>query len=73
MVGGFFATNVGATRPLGIDGWRFAFHLMATVSIVTAALVLNMASDPRHNSKVSYRTVLGHLKVVKINREPWSL
>ena len=36
MLGGLFATNVGSTGP---DGWRFAFHLMALVSIVTGILV----------------------------------
>ena len=39
MVGGFFATNIGSTRLWGIDGWRFAFQLLAAVSVVTSALV----------------------------------
>lgn len=30
MVGAFYATNVGSTQPLGVDGWRFAFHLVST-------------------------------------------
>lgn len=47
MIGGFFATNVGATRPLGIEGWRFAFHLMAAVAFATVYLVLRWAVDPR--------------------------
>ena len=28
MAGAFYATNVGATRPFGIEGWRFAFLLV---------------------------------------------
>ncbi|KAL3153038.1 hypothetical protein ABBQ38_012062 [Trebouxia sp. C0009 RCD-2024] len=47
MVGGFFATNIGSTMPFGMDGWRFAFHLMAMVSLVTSGLVFYMATDPR--------------------------
>lgn len=47
LVGGFFATNVGATQPLGLEGWRFSFHLMAAISVVTAFLIHYLASDPR--------------------------
>ena len=28
MAGAFYATNVGATTLFGIEGWRFAFHLV---------------------------------------------
>lgn len=28
MAGAFYATNVGATRPFGMEGWRFAFLLV---------------------------------------------
>lgn len=52
MVGGFFATNIGSTMPFGMEGWRFAFHLMAAVSLVTSALVFYMATDPRPTAKV---------------------
>ena len=47
MVGGFFGTNVGHFQPLGMDGWRLAFHLVAAISLVTAALVFYYAADPR--------------------------
>ncbi len=36
MLGGFFATNIGSRSP---NGWRYAFHLMALISIVTGLLV----------------------------------
>ncbi|KAI7836114.1 hypothetical protein COHA_009993 [Chlorella ohadii] len=48
MAGAFYATNVGATRPMGMEGWRFAFLLVAVISVVTAALVYRYAVDPRH-------------------------
>ncbi|PRW33724.1 MFS general substrate transporter [Chlorella sorokiniana] len=48
MAGAFYATNVGATRPFGMEGWRFAFLLVAVISVVTAALVYRYAVDPRH-------------------------
>ena len=51
-MGGFFATNIGSTMPFGMDGWRFAFHLMAAVSLVTSALVFYVATDPRPTAKV---------------------
>lgn len=47
LVGGFFATNVGHFRPLGIDGWRFAFYFVAIISIIVSCLVLRFAADPR--------------------------
>jgi hypothetical protein len=47
MLGGFFATNVGSTRPLGMEGWRFSFHLMAALALVTVYLLLRWAVDPR--------------------------
>jgi hypothetical protein len=35
MVGGFYATNIGATQPFGVEGWRFAFHLVRRRSTAT--------------------------------------
>ena len=58
MVGGFFATNIGSTMPFGMEGWRFAFHLMAAVSIVTSALVFYVATDPRPTAKVHVPSAL---------------
>jgi MFS family permease len=34
MLGGVFATNMGGLRPLGIDGWRAAFHCIAMLSLI---------------------------------------
>ncbi|KAK9866373.1 hypothetical protein WJX84_011358 [Apatococcus fuscideae] len=53
LVGGFFATNVGATQPLGLEGWRFSFHLMAAISVVTAFLIHYLASDPRPRASLA--------------------
>ena len=52
MIGGFFATNIGSMQPFGIEGWRFAFHLMAAVSLITSALVYYLATEPRPTAKV---------------------
>lgn len=59
MIGGFFATNIGSMQPFGIEGWRFAFHLMAAVSLVTSALVFYIATEPRPTAKVSAHTLPG--------------
>lgn len=53
MAGGFFATNIGGTVVLGIEGWRCAFHFVALVSVSTSLLVMWLAVDPR--SKVTVR------------------
>ena len=57
MVGGFFATNIGSTMPFGMDGWRFAFHLMAAVSLLTSGLVYYIATDPRPSAKVGHASL----------------
>ena len=46
-MGGFFATSVGDSHILGVEGWRFAFFLVASISVCTGILTLFMASDPR--------------------------
>ena len=47
LAGGFFATSVGGLRPLGLEGWRFAFHVVAGISIGAGLVVLAIARDPR--------------------------
>lgn len=42
------ATNIGATRVWGIAGWRFAFQLLAAVSVLTSALVWRYARNDLH-------------------------
>lgn len=48
MVGAFFATNAGSSTFYGVEGWRFAFFLVAAISLGTGFLVLHLARDPRH-------------------------
>jgi MFS family permease len=48
MAGAFYATNVGGTQLLGMEGWRFAFHAVAAVSLATSLFVYKLAVDPRH-------------------------
>ncbi|WIA08614.1 hypothetical protein OEZ85_008043 [Tetradesmus obliquus] len=40
MLGGVFATNMGGLRPLGMDGWRAAFHCIALLSLIVGGLAL---------------------------------
>ncbi|CAL8463252.1 g2786 [Coccomyxa elongata] len=47
MAGGFFATSIGSQRPYGVEGWRFAFFVIAGISVMTGFLTLFMAADPR--------------------------
>lgn len=49
MAGAFYATNVGATRPMGLEGWRFAFLLVsaAVASGTLHALVVWHDCVPR--------------------------
>jgi predicted MFS family arabinose efflux permease len=52
MLGGFFATNVGAAQMFGLEGWRCAFHAVALVSVSTSLLVMWLAVDPRRRAAV---------------------
>lgn len=53
MAGALFATNVSGFMPLGIPGWRFAFHCVAGLSLATAFLVLRCTNDPRDSTTKS--------------------
>ncbi len=59
MAGGFFATSIGSQKPFGVDGWRFAFFVIAGISVCTGFLTAFMASDPR---KVHTSAILGRKK-----------
>ncbi|GAB4813864.1 hypothetical protein N2152v2_000910 [Parachlorella kessleri] len=72
MVGAFYATNVGSQTPFGIEGWRFAFHLIAAISLVTSFLVYKYAVDPRHlahHPSVHGGSPGGHHHVVVAGKE----
>mmetsp|Transcript_16591 Transcript_16591/g.43015 ORF Transcript_16591/g.43015 Transcript_16591/m.43015 type:complete len:537 (+) Transcript_16591:330-1940(+) len=47
MLAGVFATNIGGRTPFGIEGWRFAYYCTAMISILTGAMVMLYAVDPR--------------------------
>lgn len=47
MAGAFFATNISHYSPYGMEGWRFAFHVVAALSVFLALLLRMFARDPR--------------------------
>ncbi|BDA49896.1 probable quinolone resistance protein NorA at N-terminal half [Coccomyxa sp. Obi] len=49
MAGGFFATSISGKRPGGIEGWRFAFYVVAALAAVAAVINLLLGHDPRPN------------------------
>ena len=57
LLGALFATNVGHLRPLGIEGWRFAFATVAAASWAIGACTLWFAVDPRFGREARYRLV----------------
>ncbi|KAL4423578.1 hypothetical protein ABPG77_004618 [Micractinium sp. CCAP 211/92] len=48
MLGALFATNMGHTHPLGVEGWRVAFIAVGAVSLLIGLLNLLFAVDPRY-------------------------
>lgn len=50
MLGALYATNVGALRPLGMDGWRFVFYSVASISILVGLLNARYVFDPSYHA-----------------------
>lgn len=55
LVGALYATNIGHLRPLGVEGWRFAFGTVALASWAIGALALALGVDPRVAKDPKYR------------------
>ncbi|XP_037441133.1 uncharacterized protein LOC119309202 [Triticum dicoccoides] len=53
IIGGFSALLLAPTTIFGIEGWRFAFHLVAAISVVVGALVWFFAVDPNFRTDVA--------------------
>ena len=51
MLGALYATNVGAYKPLGIDGWRFVFVSVSFLSAVVGVLNHVYVVDDAHLEK----------------------
>ena len=47
MAGALYATNLGGHRPLGLEGWRFAFLSLAAVSAAAGVANLLLTEDPQ--------------------------
>merc|ERR1719215_399300 len=45
------ATPIARTQILGIDGWRCAFVLVGSLSLVVCALLLFCFADPKQTTK----------------------
>lgn len=48
MLGALYATNMGAYKPLGIEGWRFAFVTVAVLSGIAGLLNAAYVVDPTY-------------------------
>lgn len=55
LIGAVFATNVGGVRPLGVEGWSFAFGSVALASWAIGAATLALGVDPRYSQDTRYR------------------
>lgn len=54
MLGALFSTNMGHLQPLGIEGWRFAFLVVALLSVGVGVLNLVGSVDPRYRADPRY-------------------
>lgn len=57
LVGALFATNVGHLSILGLEGWRFAFCVVALASWIIAAVTWFFGVDPRYSKDPRYRLI----------------
>ena len=51
--------SAASTHPLGMEGWRFAFLMVALVSLCIGGLTLAFAKDPRSPSSASVEAAHG--------------
>eukprot|EP00300_Choanocystis_sp_HF-7_P012360 c17859_g1_i1.p1 GENE.c17859_g1_i1~~c17859_g1_i1.p1 ORF type:complete len:518 (-),score=88.03 c17859_g1_i1:103-1656(-) len=51
MFGSIFATSVSQLTILGTKGWRFAFYLLAAVTLLLGVFVWNITFDPKRGGK----------------------
>lgn len=50
IIGGFAALLLAPTTIFGVAGWRFAFHLVAAISVAVGVLVWFFAVDPNFST-----------------------
>jgi MFS family permease len=55
MLGALAAANLGGHRPLGVEGWRWAFWAVALASALVGVLNLIGSVDPRLRAEPRYR------------------
>ena len=55
LVGALFATNIGHLRPLGVEGWRFAFLIVALSSWIIGVFTWIFGIDPRYSTDPRYK------------------
>lgn len=55
LLGALFATNIGHLRVLGMDGWRFAFLIVALSSWIIGGVTWVLGIDPRYSTDPRYR------------------
>ncbi|KAL4445751.1 hypothetical protein ABPG77_008950 [Micractinium sp. CCAP 211/92] len=79
LLGSLLGTNLGHLRPFGMEGWRFAFVLVALASWLIGALTLCFARDPRAQqselgspaSQLSSSTLSSKSGAAGRSREEW--
>lgn len=57
MIGALYATNMGAHRPFGMEGWRFVFFSVSLVSAVTGILNHVYVKDETFEERTRCRDV----------------
>jgi len=61
FLGGLFATGISHDIILGIEGWRFAFYTVATLSLLAGALVWFLAIEPKRGGMDPYHEKISSL------------
>ncbi|OMO56058.1 Major facilitator superfamily [Corchorus capsularis] len=56
ILGGFCSVLIASKTIMGIPGWRFAFHLVALISVIVGILVHFFVKDPRFSDTTNNPT-----------------
>lgn len=71
LAGAFFATSIGGLHLLGLEGWRFAFHVVAGISIAAGLTVLAIGRDPRRKvGQKAAQLAFDHMGQLKQAEDP---
>ena len=67
--GAFFGTAIAASSPMGIPGWRFAFYVLAIMSLITGTITLYYGHDHMKDAAARKKTSTERIECSAVTAE----